>query len=116
MNASKQLQYGSLTLTPGGFFTADSIYRMRTLQSDISSAWNSIPTSSSGLAHLNEQKLSARATRFALLAEASITASTVVAGYGEFDLQGAGTQSNNNQSFSYIPRVRNLYATADFFD
>ncbi len=116
VNAIKQLQYGSLVLTPGGFLTADSIFRTRTLQSDISSSWNNIPTNNNGLAHLNEQKLSARATRFALLAEAPVSSSTIVAGYAEFDLQGAGTQSNNNQSFSYVPRVRNLYSTADFYD
>ena len=116
VTANKQFQFGAITITPGGFFAADSIFRSRTTQSDINTAWNSIPTSNNGLAHVNEQKFSSRATRFALLAESQITPSTVVAGYGEFDLQGAGTTSNNNQSFSYVPRVRNLYATADFND
>ena len=116
VTANKQFQFGAITITPGGFFSADSIFRTRTTQSDINTAWNSIPTSNNGLAHLNEQKFSSRASRFALLAESQITPSTVVAGYGEFDLQGAGTTSNNNQSFSYVPRVRNLYATADFND
>lgn len=116
VTANKQFQFGAVTITPGGFFAADSIFRSRTTQSDINTSWNNIPTSNSGLAHLNEQKFSARASRFALLAESQITPSTIVAGYGEFDLQGAGTTSNNNQSFSYVPRVRNLYATADFND
>ena len=116
VTANKQFQFGAITITPGGFFAADSIFRSRTTQSDINTAWNSIPTSNNGLAHVNEQKFSSRATRFALLAESQITPSTVVAGYGEFDLQGAGTTSNNNQSFSYVPRVRNLYATTDFND
>ena len=116
VTANKQFQYGAITITPGGFVAADSIFRSRTTQSDINTAWNSIPTSNNGLAHVNEQKFSSRATRFALLAESQITPSTIVAGYGEFDLQAAGTTSNNNQSYSYVPRVRNLYATADFND
>ena len=116
VTANKQFQFGAITITPGGFFAADSIFRSRTTQSDINTSWNNIPTSNSGLAHLNEQKFTSRASRFALLAESQITPTTVVAGYGEFDLQGAGTTSNNNQSFSYVPRVRNLYSTADFND
>ena len=113
VTADKQLQYGAITITPGGFFAADSIFRTRTTQSDIATAWNSIPTSNSGLAHLDEQRLSIRSSRFGILAESQITPATIVAGYGEFDLQGAGTSSNNNQSFSYVPRVRNLYGTLD---
>ena len=116
VTANKQLQFGAITITPGGFLSADNIFRTRTTQSDINTAWNSIPTINSGLAHTNEDKLSARATRFALLAESQITPTTLVAGYGEFDLQGAGLTSNNNQSFSYVPRVRNLYSTLDLND
>ena len=116
VTANKQLQFGAITITPGGFISADNIFRTRTTQSDINTSWNSIPTSNSGLAHVNEDKLTARASRFALLAESAITPTTLVAGYGEFDLQGAGTSSNNNQSFSYVPRIRNLYSTLDLND
>ncbi len=116
VTANKQLQFGAITITPGGFFAAENIFRTRTTQSDINTSWNNIPTSNSGLAHTNEDKLSSRASRFALLAESQITPTTLVAGYGEFDLQGAGTTSNNNQSFSYTPRVRNLYSTLDLND
>ncbi len=113
---NKQVQLGRITITPGGFFAAEDIFRARTTQSDINTAWNSIPTNNSGLAHTNEDKLTARASRLALLAESQISSAMIVAGYGEFDLQGAGTSSNNNQSFSYVPRVRNLYATLDASD
>ena len=40
----------------------------------------------------------------------------LVGGYGEFDFQAAGTTSNNNQSYSYVPRIRNLYSTLDLND
>ena len=116
ITANKQLQFGAITITPGGFIAADNIYRTRTTQSDINTAWNSIPTNNNGLAHIGEDKMTGRASRFALLAESQITPTALVAGYGEFDLQGAGTTSNNNQSYSYVPRVRNLYSTLDLND
>ncbi len=116
VTASKQLQFGPITITPGGFLAADNLFRSRTTQSDINTSWNNIPTLNNGLAHVNEDKLTARGTRFALLAESQITPKTIIAGYAEFDLQGAGTQSNNNQSYSYVPRVRNLYSTLDAND
>ncbi len=116
VTANKQLQFGAITITPGGFFAADNIYRTRTTQSDINTAWNSIPTSNSGLAHMGEDKTTVRASRFALLAESQITPSMLVAGYGEFDFQASGTTSNNNQSYSYVPRIRNLYSTLDLND
>ena len=116
VTANKQLQFGAITITPGGFIAADNIFRSRTTQSDINTAWNSIPTSNNGLAHFNEDKLTGRASRLALLAESQITPSMIVGGYGEFDFQAAGTTSNNNQSYSYVPRIRNLYSTLDLND
>lgn len=116
VTADKKFQFGSITITPGGFLAADNLFRTRTTQSDINTSWNNIPTLNNGLAHLNEDKLTARGSRVALLVEAPITPRTIVAGYGEFDFQGAGVQSNNNQSYSYVPRVRNLYATLDSGD
>jgi hypothetical protein len=116
LSGDKQIQVGAITITPGGFAAADNVFRTRTTQSDINTAWNSIPTTNSGLAHLNEDKLTARASRAALLLESQISTSMLVSAYGEFDLQGAGTTSNNNQSFSYVPRVRNIYATLDSTD
>ena len=116
ITANKQLQFGAITITPGGFVAADNIYRTRTTQSDINTAWNSIPTSNNGLAHIGEDKPTGRASRFALLAESQITPTVLVGGYGEFDFQAAGTTSNNNQSYSYVPRIRNLYSTLDLND
>ena len=114
--ADKKLQFGALTITPGGFLEMAGLFRSRANNSDISSNYNNDPFNNVASAHTNEAKLTLRASRFAVLIEAPISKDLLVAGYGEFDLQGGGTTSNNNQTFGYVPRVRNLYATLDSSD
>ena len=48
-----------------------------------------------------------------MLIEAPITPRFLVSGYGEFDFNSATTTANSNQSNSYTPRIRHLYATLD---
>ena len=116
VTADKKLQYGALTITPGGFIAAESVFRTRDTQADLLTGFNNIPTNNLGQAHTNEERFSARQSRFATLIEAPISSTTIVAGYGEFDFFGASTTSNNNQTYSYVPRIRHLYATLDFAD
>lgn len=116
VNATKQMQYGPLTITPGGFIEAAGIYRTKSLQSDIASVQSNVPFASSPLYHIGEGRVSVRATRAALLAEAAITPTYLLSGYVEGDLQGAGTTSNNNMTNSYYPRLRHAYVTLDNFD
>lgn len=116
VTASKQLQFGALTITPGGFIAGESVYRTRTTNSDISSNFAGIPTQNNPLAHTGEFRPSARNTRAALLVEAAITPRFLVAGYGEFDFLSATNTANSNQSNSYTPRIRHLYATLDDTD
>ena len=113
VTADKKMQFGSLTITPGGFVAMESVFRTRDTQADTLTGFNNIPTNNSGLAHTNEDRFSARQSRFALLIESPISSQMLVAGYGEFDFFGASTTSNNNQTFSYVPRIRHLYATLD---
>ena len=113
VTADKKMQYGALTITPGGFIAMESANRTRSEQAGISSAFGSIPTNNSGLAHVGESRFEARQTRPALLIEAPITPNYLVSGYAEMDFLGAGTTSNYNQTNSYVPRVRHLYATLD---
>ena len=113
--ADKRLQFGSLTITPGGFIEAAGIFRAKSTNSDITSSL-AIPTNNSDYAHTQETKITIRASRFAALIEAPISKDLLVSGYAEFDLQGTGTGSNNTQTTSYVPRVRNLYATLDSAD
>ena len=46
--ADKKLQFGALTITPGGFIAMESVSRTRDLQSDILSSFNAIPTNNNG--------------------------------------------------------------------
>ena len=114
--ADKKLQFGALTITPGGYIEAAGIFRSKDANSDISSNYNAIPTNNIGYAHTQEARITSRASRFAVLVEAPISKDLLVSGYAELDLQGAGVTSNNNQTFAYVPRIRNVYATLDSAD
>jgi hypothetical protein len=116
ITVDKKLQFGALTITPGGFVAGESVFRSRTTNSDINSAWGSIPLNNSPLAHTNEERLTGRQSRAALLVEGAITPSVLVSGYGEFDFLGAGTTSNATDTNSYAPRIRQLYAGLDMDD
>lgn len=116
VTADKKLQFGAITITPGGFLAAESVFRSRTTQSDINTGYGNIPFDNSPLAHTNEYRLTARQSRLALLAEGAITPTMLAGGYAEFDFLGAGTTSNATDTNSYAPRIRNLYATLDSSD
>jgi len=53
VTADKKLIFGGITLTPGGFIAGEDVFRSKTTNSDINSAWNNIPYNNSALAHLN---------------------------------------------------------------
>lgn len=109
--ADKRLQIGALTITPGGFVALESVYRSRTEQADIGSQYQGIPFGP--LAGTNEFRFTGRQSRISLLMEAPISPGLSVSGYGEFDFLGSGATSNENESNSYVPRIRHLYATVD---
>ncbi len=113
--ADKRLQFGALTITPGGYVSVTGIFRSKDLNSDTTSTFV-LPTNNIDFAHTQETKLSVRTSRFALLVEAPISKDLLVAGYTELDLFTSGTTSNNIQTTSYIPRLRVMYATLDSSD
>ena len=114
VTADKKLQFGALTITPGGFVAAESVFRSRTEQTDISSVYQNIPFGPQ--AGTNEFRFSARQSRIAALVEAPITPSVLASGYGEFDFLGAGTTSNETEANAFVPRIRHLYGALDFID
>ena len=116
VTADKKFQFGAITITPGGFIAAESVFRTRATQSDINTGYGSIPFGNSSLGHTNEFRFTARQSRVALLAEGAITPTFVAAAYLELDFLGAANTGNSNESNSYNPRVRNLYATLDNAD
>jgi hypothetical protein len=111
-----EFQTGGITIKLGGFVEAAGIYRSRNEVSDIASSWASIPLGNTPAAHESEVRGTARQSRFSMLIEGKPDAVTSIAGYGEFDFQGAAPTANSTESNSYNPRIRQLYATYDRSD
>jgi hypothetical protein len=105
------IRYKGVTLTPGGFFAGESIWRQRSLNADIYTDFNATPYPDAGEAHISEWVPSARQSRLSLLADGK-TPFGKVSGYFEGDFLSAGTTSNNLQTNSYTLRIRQLWAQA----
>ena len=114
VTADKKLQFGALTITPGGFFAAESVFRSSAQNRELESVATSIPFGPQS--NTSETRFSGRGSRAALLLEAPITPSFLVSGYGEIDFQQVGVGSNYNQNESFVPRIRNLYIGLDNSD
>ncbi len=112
----KGIQVGAVTITPGGFIDGDFLYRNKNMTSDTNTKFNSIPFGNSSNDHVDETRFSARQSRLSLLATTDVDSSTHLTAYYEMDFQGASNTSNSNQSNSYEPRIRNIYATVDWDD
>ena len=110
------LHFKGITLTPGGFLAAESVYRNRALASDINTPFNSINFAGAGQNNVSEFFYSGRQSRISLLAEGKL-GNGKMTGYYEADFLSAGVTSNNNQSNSYTMRQRQVwgqYATHDW--
>jgi hypothetical protein len=108
--------YKGLTITPGGFFALEGLNRNHNMESDIDTPFNSIPFANNKVGHLGETRFSERQSRLSLLVEGQVNPVTSLAGYAEFDFLGAAQTANQNESNSFQPRVRHLYATVDRSD
>ena len=105
------IHYKGITLTPGGFLAAESVWRQRALNADINTPLNAAPFPGSSQSKTSEFNASGRPSRITLLAEGQISAAKFT-GYFEGDWQGSGTTSNNNQSNSYVLRQRQIWGQA----
>jgi hypothetical protein len=105
------LRYKGITITPGGFMAAETVYRQKATGADIPTALSSIPFNGANSAQLSEFYGSGRQSRISMMAEGK-TASATYRGYVEADFLGVGTSSNNNQSNSYVMRQRVVWADA----
>jgi hypothetical protein len=108
--------YKGLTITPGGFFALEGVYRNHNMESDVDTNFGAIPFANNKVGHTAEGRLSERQSRLSLLVEGKVDPVTSLAGYGEFDFLGAAQTANFNESNSFTPRVRHLYATIDRSD
>jgi hypothetical protein len=106
------LRYKGITLTPGGFAAAETVYRTKATGSDIPTPFNALPFEGADAYSLTEFYGTARQSRFSVLAEGKNNWGTL-RGYVEADFLGTGTSSNNNQSNSYVLRQRVVWASAE---
>jgi hypothetical protein len=107
------IKFKGVSLTPGGFIAAETIFRTRANSADINTPFTGIPFNGNSLSRVSEFNFTARQSRATLLAETTI-GSAKVSGYYEGDFLGAGTTSNNRQSNSYVFRQRQLFAQVAF--
>ena len=105
------IHFKGITITPGGFLAAESVYRNRALGSDINTPFNSVNLPGAGQNAVSEFYGSGRQSRISMLAEGKIS-SAKLSGYYEADFLSAGVTSNNNQSNSYTLRQRQVWGQA----
>jgi hypothetical protein len=108
------LNMKGITVNLGGFLEANSIYRSRNLNSDLSSPFQKLPLGNSAGYYQDETRFSARHSRLSVLVKGDFDQETQLAGYYEMDFLGAASTANSNESNSYNPRVRHLYTTIDW--
>lgn len=115
LESSTALRYKGITLTPGGFLEAATLVRTRNENADVTSNFSSMPFGGTANADLSELRITARGTRFSLLAETK-TGKTKLSGYYELDFLGQAPTGNQVQTNSFVPRQRQLFAQIEFSD
>ena len=107
------LYINGVSITPGGFIALEGVFRNRLVGADIATPYQNIPYYNTRTGDTNEFRLTARQSRVSLLAKGDVDSATHLAAYIEADFLGAAQTANSNESNSYQPRIRHLYATFD---
>jgi hypothetical protein len=105
------IHYKGVTITPGGFLAAETVWRQRAEGADINTNLNGIPYSGASQAHMSEFYGSGRQSRISMLVQGKLDSMSMT-GYVETDFLGAGATSNNNESNSYVLRQRQAWGQA----
>src|SRR5207253_8035485 len=105
------LHYKRITITPGGFLAAETVWRKRALAADLNAPLNAIPMPGASASNISEFYASGRQSRVSMLAEGKVK-SLKLTGYVEGDFLSAGVTSNNNESNSYTFRQRQVWGQA----
>jgi hypothetical protein len=107
------IHFKGITLTPGGFLAAETVFRNKADASDINTGFNQIPLPGNSGSQTTEFNGTARQSQLTLKAEGKL-ASVKLTGYVETDFLGTGISSNNNQTNSYVLRLRQGWGQAKF--
>ena len=103
---------GNVDIKLGGFIAAESVYRSRNEVADIASNFNTgIPEKISPLYHESEFRESARQSRVTALVTGLPDKDTKLQAYFALDFLGASPTSNSNESNSFVPRIREGWAS-----
>ena len=108
--------FKGICITPGGFLAGEAVINQRAQQTGLGSSFQNLPFNNSRLAHVGETRFTAQQSRFSLLAQGKVNPATILSGYAELDFLGGAQSANFNESNSFTPRIRNLYATIDQTD
>ncbi len=110
-------QVGAATVTLGGFLTADMVFRSRNSVSDIQSNYIAgMPERYQPQYHETEYHLGSRLSRLTGLVSANPDESTKLRAYVSADFEGGAPTSNYNESNSWVPRLREAWASYDRSD
>src|SRR5215469_5215327 len=112
INSPSTLHYKGVTITPGGYAAAETVWRAKATGGDIPTAFNNEPYERADAYSISEFYGSARQSRVSMMVEGKVDWGTL-RGYWEADWLGTGISSNNNQSNSYVLRQRVLWAQAE---
>ena len=105
------IRYKGVEITPVGFFAGESVYRQRSLNSDVNTPFNSTPYPGAAQANTSEFNFSGRQSRIGALFQSNPGPFHFNA-YVEADFLGSGITSNDNQSNSYVLRQRQIFGQA----
>ncbi len=102
-----------ITLTPGGFMAAETVWRQKALAADVNTPFNSLPFNGSPNSQMSEFQASARQSRISMLVQGQLT-NVKIGGYYETDFLSSGTTSTPTESNSYTLRQRQFWGQAAF--
>ncbi|HKW56805.1 MAG TPA: hypothetical protein VJN42_05545 [Candidatus Acidoferrum sp.] len=105
------LRFKGITITPGGYLAAESVWRQRSAQADVNTPFTGTPFPGNDLSKVSEFNASGRQSRLTFLFEGKADA-VKLSGYYELDWLGACATSNNRQSNSYCMRQRQIWGQA----
>ncbi|HEX2711763.1 MAG TPA: hypothetical protein VHM88_06005, partial [Candidatus Acidoferrales bacterium] len=101
-----------ITITPGGYLAANTVYRLNNENSDVLDTYGNVPLSGTANARLSEFRFTARHSRLSVLFEGKIH-DWKTSGYYEMDFEGAAPTANQVQTNSFQPRIRQLWTQVE---